>query len=267
MQRKDLKGAFRWFMLVIYGARGSLRILEDLKAMNTGHLGNSFCCQQGGTKIPKYPHLGQAIIQIIYLHSFLSSPLHWGQKLFLLISHKWHCPAQLIIIQDLLLPWLIGMRVHWSICLRISFEATTPPISQSLATELCEIDTAVWTLGIDLNLWLRVLVAGRKSSRTDTFSPSSWCCTELFIVSNLKSDALWKIHAHLSQWLHTLGSSGFRLHAPLVKPRTNSRVSRRSDNPILHVERVEQVRKINYCTDRWISSSWPFYNNLYIFCP
>lgn len=160
MQRQDLKGAFRWFMLVIYGARSRLRILEDLKAMNTGHLGNSSRCQQGGTTIPKYPHLGQAIIQIIYLHSFLSSPLHWGQKLFLLISHKWHCPAQQIIIQDLLLSWLIGMRIHWSICLRISFEAATPPISQSLATELCGIDTAVWTLRIDLSLWLRALVAG-----------------------------------------------------------------------------------------------------------
>lgn len=134
MQRKDLKGAFRWFMLVIYAARGSLRILEDLKAMNAAHLRNSFRCQQGGTTIPKYPHLGQAIIQIIYLHSFLSSPLHWGQKLFLLISHKWHCPAQLIIIQLLWLPWLIGMRVHWSICLWISLEAAAPPISQSLAT-------------------------------------------------------------------------------------------------------------------------------------
>lgn len=30
------------------------------------------------------------------------------------------------------------MRVHWSICLRISFEAAAPPISQSLATR------AVW---------------------------------------------------------------------------------------------------------------------------
>lgn len=121
-------------MLVIYAAGGSLRILEDLKAMNTAHLGNSFRCQQGGTAIPKYIHLSQAIIQIIYLCSFLSSPLHRRQKLFLLISHKWHCPAQLIIIQALWLSWLIGMRVHWSICLRISFEAATPPISQSLAT-------------------------------------------------------------------------------------------------------------------------------------
>lgn len=134
MQRKDLKGPFWWFMLVIYAARGSLRILEDLKAMSTAHLGNSFWCQQGGTMIPKYPQLGQAIIQIIYLHSFLSSPLHRGQKLFLLISHKWHCRAQLIIIQALWLSWLIGMRVHWSIFLRISFEAATPPISQRLAT-------------------------------------------------------------------------------------------------------------------------------------
>lgn len=76
---------------------------------------------------PRDPHLGQAITQIIYLHCFLSSPLHWGQKLFLLISHKWHCPAQLIIIQAPCLSWLIGMRVHWSICLRISPEAATPP--------------------------------------------------------------------------------------------------------------------------------------------
>lgn len=76
---------------------------------------------------PWDPHLGQAITQIIYLHCFLSSPLHWGQKLFLLISHKWHCPAQLIIIQAPCLSWLIGMRVHWSICLRISPEAATPP--------------------------------------------------------------------------------------------------------------------------------------------
>lgn len=106
----------------------------------------------------KYPHFGQAIIQTIYLHSFLSSPLRRGQKLFLLISHKWHNPAQLIIIQALWLSWLIGMRAHWSICLRISFEAATPPIPQRL--ELCEIDTAVWTLRIDLGLWLRAPVAG-----------------------------------------------------------------------------------------------------------
>lgn len=134
MQRKDLKGTSGWFMLVIYAARGRLRILEDLKAMKAAYLRNSFRCQQGGTTVTKYLYLGQAIIQIIYLHSFLSSPLHWGQKLFLLISHKWHCPAQLIIIQALWLSWLIGMRVHWSICLRISSEAATPPSTPSLAT-------------------------------------------------------------------------------------------------------------------------------------
>lgn len=134
MQRKDLKGAFRWFMFVINAAGGRLRILRDLKAMSTAHLGNSFWCQQGGTTMPKYTHLGQAIIQIIHLNSFLSSPLCRGQKLFLLISQKWHCPAQLIIIQAPWLSWLIGMTVHWSICLRISFEAATPPMYQSLAT-------------------------------------------------------------------------------------------------------------------------------------
>lgn len=138
MQREDLKGAFGWFMMVIYAAEGMVRILEDLKAMNIAYSRNSFRCQQGGTTVPKYLHLGQAIIQIIYLHSFLSTPLQWGQKLFLLISHKWHIPAQLIIIQALWLAWLIGMRVHWSICLRISFEATTPPSTLNLATR------AVW---------------------------------------------------------------------------------------------------------------------------
>lgn len=112
----------------------SLRMLGDHKAMETAHLGNSFWCQQGGATILKYPHPGQAIIQIIYLHRFLSSPLHWGRKLFLLISQKWHWPAQLIIIQALWLSWLIGMRVHWSICLRISFEAAAPPVSPSPAT-------------------------------------------------------------------------------------------------------------------------------------
>lgn len=59
-----------------------------------------------GTAGPKCLHLGQPITQIIHLLSFLSSPLHWDQKLFPLISHKWHRPAQLIIIQPLWLDWL-----------------------------------------------------------------------------------------------------------------------------------------------------------------
>lgn len=128
---------------------------------HTAHLGNSFRCQQGGTTTPKYPHLGQAIIRIIYLHSLLSSPPHRGQKLFLLISHKWHCPAQLIIIQALWLSWLIGMRVHWSICLRISSEAPTPPISQSLVTyavrdRYCRLDLCgqyIWNFGSEQIHW------------------------------------------------------------------------------------------------------------------
>lgn len=57
-----------------------------------------------------------------------------------------------------------------------------------------------------------------------------------------------RLRAHLSQWLHTLGSSGFRPHAPVVKPRTNSKVSRASDNPILYFERgVGKKDKWLYC--------------------
>ena len=130
------------------------------------HLGNLFWCQQSRTMIPKYLHLGQAIIQIIYLHSFLSTPLHRGEKLFLLISQKWHWPAQLIIIQALWLSWLIGMRVHWSICLRISFEAAVPTISQCLAT------WAVWDRYCCLDFENRsgtllstVLVAGTRGEK------------------------------------------------------------------------------------------------------
>lgn len=74
-----------------------------------------------------------------------------------------------------------------------------------------------------------------------------------------------RIHAHLSQWLHTLGSSGFRLHAPVVKPRTNSRVSRASDNPILHFKRGVQVRKIITQIDE--SAHLGLSIRTYVICP
>lgn len=50
--------------------------MENLKAMRMVYISNSFLCQQGGTTVAKYLHLGQAVIQIIHLLSFLSSPLH-----------------------------------------------------------------------------------------------------------------------------------------------------------------------------------------------
>lgn len=105
------------------------RGLEKLKAMRMVYISNSFLCQQGGTTAAKCLHPGQALVQIMHLLSFLSSQLCWRQKLFLQISHKWHRPAQLIIIQAPWLSWLIGIRVHWSIFLRISSEAAVPPSS------------------------------------------------------------------------------------------------------------------------------------------
>lgn len=81
-----------WLPVNAAGGRG----LEKLKAMKMVYISNSFLCQQGGTTIAKYLHLTQASAQIIHLLSFLSSPLHWRLKLFLQISQKWHCSAQII---------------------------------------------------------------------------------------------------------------------------------------------------------------------------
>lgn len=144
--------------------------------------GIHFDASEVGTAGPKCLHLGQPIIQIIHLLSFLSSPLHWEQKLFPLISHKWHRPAQLIIIQPLWPPWLIGMRVHWSICLRISSEAAAapPPLSEP-ADSSCGIDRAVCTLRMDAEVELyggdyledlKIPRAEEKARRTRLTSPS-----------------------------------------------------------------------------------------------
>lgn len=196
--------------------------------------GIHFDASEVETAGPKCLHLGQAIIQIIHLLSFLSSPLHWEQKLFPLVSHKWHRPAQLIIIQPLWPSWLIGMRVYWSICLRISSEAAAapPPLSEP-ADSSCGINTAVCTLRMDAEVKFRGI------------------CSRLYRGGGLsqrsKNSACWREgtedNAHLSQWLQTFGSSGFRLHMLGVKLRSRHRAGRATGDPIFLFFHSENNRR------------------------
>lgn len=134
------------------------------------------------------------------------------------------------------------MNLHWSICLHISCEAENPSHLSGAAWDRClcmDSSSISWPhVKTDPNAHSLSPVSQRSRSKNKHFF--------------FKCEKHKNILAYLSQWLQTLGSSGFRFNATVVKPRMRSHVSGTFADPILLSERETGKEK---CIDeRWICS-------------